>query len=202
LVYADGTTDQESWTEDLAYPIAEASLPGVLPIPNTTLNPGERHTFTQNVRLTAGRISVTSIKPSIALLVFSDGTGLGNSKDVAMVFQGRREISQHLGALIAQVLDAESSPAPEQRYRELISVAKTRVSPTSRPASEATTKDLGPYEKRLEQYSTARGTPVFELMRNVDLTVQRVLMEMSTPIVSPPEVKKCALSENLTERAY
>lgn len=40
VVHPDGKTDSTVWTEDSAPTIAAMATPGVLPIPNCTLNPG------------------------------------------------------------------------------------------------------------------------------------------------------------------
>jgi hypothetical protein len=178
LGYPDGTSSEQGWTVDLAFPIAEARMPGVLPIPNSTLNPGDVYTLTQSVRLQRGQAWPTQITPKVALLVFGDATGLGDSKSVAMVFQGRRETSQRLASLLSQVNEAEASPNPEQRYHELISAARSQAS-RGAPGSAASGTDLGPYGPRLEKYLAIRGTAQFGLMLQVDQAAQRGLAEMS-----------------------
>jgi len=172
LLYSDRTSTTTGWTEDLAFPIAASKLPGALPMPNTTLNPGDLHSITQQVRLDHGGAWPIQAVAHVLLVVFGDRTGLGDPKKLSLVFLGRRETAEHLANLVAQVTEAESSPGPEARYREMISASQS-VKPGQGP--------LGAYAKRLEKYLAVRGTAEFAMMLKVDEITRDGLVEQSVP---------------------
>jgi len=159
LQYPDGSSSTAALMEDCSYTIAEMKTPGVLPIPNSTLNPAETHVITQRVRLAQDWQMPVRFTPAVTMLVFGDRTGIGDPKAIAMVGGARRQMRRELAALIAQVNDAESAPDPGRRYAELMSAAR---SDGVRHAG------LGASLTRLELFSKLRGTPQFALMRRVD----------------------------------
>jgi hypothetical protein len=164
LRYADGSTSTSGWTEDCAYTIAEMTTPGVIPIPNSTLNPGESHVITQSILLARGSEKPVEITPSVTMLVFDDRTGLGDPGMIRKVFEGRQQAGKELSELLSEVHEAEGSRNPDSRYRELIAANRS---------DGVRHGGLGTQLTRLELYSKARGTPTFNLMMKVDEAARR-----------------------------
>lgn len=178
IEYADRSRQTIESGEDLIYPMGEAQAPGVLPIPNTILNPNEAHLFKQWEPLPPSGVLPTTLTARITKLVFGDRTSVG---DCSKIFQGRRETVEELTDLLVKVREAESSKNPSQRYGELASGLKPL-----HPGWAVSQVNA----HRLVEYGKVRGTPVYDLMRSVDESTLKAINEHSVPADSDGGPKK------------
>jgi hypothetical protein len=173
VTYPDGTQGQAAtFGEDYIFPYAYHRIPGVFsPGPTQTLNSGEEHIMHS---LVAKHSSVRPVRMAmqIGLLVFDDGTSLGDPTEAQKVFADRRDIADTWSAFLDAVRLAEASANPARKYRELA------LNASFAKADHASHMNAS---SKLEDYLNARGTPFFDHMLRLDEMVRSVAREQSRP---------------------